>query len=160
MRNKDKTTFIVTTYINNGGITEKIMTEEEFQKLDPNEVDFHWNEAAGQIVIHDQNGNPIKYSGSIPGVGKVNQILLTEMMWQPGKLITPRQLCANTKRKSFSTNNNISSHLTRLRTAFGEKKLLPWYFRVRKHPFAFGWNADRSWRIIEVVAENSDGKEE
>jgi hypothetical protein len=157
-------TFLETVY-KDGAIAEKELSEQQVLAIDPHGVDFHFDEAFGRICIRKEDDAFLELAMAIPGVGDKNERLLTEMMWQPGRLLTPRQVAPilgmnpNYERQLREA---ISALLSRLRGGFGEKaekgkKPSPWYFLSRRRPFSFGWNAARTWRIIERIAEPVSG---
>ena len=151
-----------------GGISERDMTEAEMLAIDPHDVDFHFNEATGQICIRKEDGTYIEHLAVIPGVGAKGERLLTEMMWNYGQLIMPRQVATllgkSSRYQQDEFHNSISALLSRLRGAFGEKtergqKPSPWFFLSRRRPFSFGWNPARTWRVIERIAEAESSDE-
>ena len=152
-----KTGLFQETAYRDGRIAEKDLKEEQVAALDPHEVDFFYNEATGIIAIRKRDGQFLEYFGGIPGVGVKNERLLTEMMWHPGQLITPRQVAPVLRKSKIyeqdGLHNAIAALLSRLRKAFGEDASKPWFFLSRRRPFAFGWNPARTWCLIERIAE-------
>lgn len=148
--------FRQTTY-RDGKISESDLNEDQILALDPHEDDLHFNEAFGRICIRKQDGKFIEYFGAIPGVGAKNERFLTEMMWNPGQLITPRQVAPVLKKSKIyeqdGLHNAVAALLSRLRKGLGEDASRPWFILSRRRPFSFGWNPARTWCLIERIAE-------
>ena len=142
-------------------ISETTLTQEEYAKLDPTNVDFSWDEASGRISIQPKIGDRIEHTGSIPGTGPDGgEKLLLEMMYKPGQLLSLRHVMRPLGlvriRIDRKMRGIISAHLCRIRKAFGETADLPWFLVTTKRPFRFGWNGSASWRTIERVAQSDD----
>lgn len=137
-------------------ITERYLTREEVLRLDPHDVDFHWDRAFGKVFIRRPDGKHIEHSLTLPGVGWVSEDLLMAQMRRPGQLLTPVLLVAITKLATFEENYRISQRMSRLRAVFGENADSEWFFRSSRDPFSVGWNIERTWRIIEAVVASGD----
>ena len=151
--------FRETTY-NGEEITERHLTRQEVLRLDPDDVDFHWDKAFGRARAREPDGKRIEHSGTLPGVGWITEHLLMAMMRRPGQSLTPLHLMAITRLATFEKNNRISQRMTKVRQAFGESAGSDWFFKGTRDPFTVGWNIDRTWRIIETVItpEKEDGR--
>ena len=135
------------------------MTRAEYAQLDRTDVDFDCDEAFGRYYIRKRSGQILDYSVSLPGLGKVGWRLLFELMWRRGEMLSRCQIVSVTGNKSFRGQNCISTSLARFRRTFGETARKPWYFLTRRCPFAIAWHADRTWRIIEWIAQPTNGEE-
>ena len=154
-KDKNQDRFRMTMY-DGERITETYLTREEVLRLDPEEVDFHWNRAFGKAFIRTANGKHIEYSGTLPGVGWITEALLMAMIHRPGQLLTRVHLMAITRLATFERNNRISQRMSTLRSAFGETAESEWFFKGTRDPFTVGWNIERTWRIIEAVIASKD----
>ena len=136
----------------NGKITERLLTYDEMQALDPADDDFFVNKATGEIRIQPQEGEPLEHEDGIPGVGKNGWVLLDLLMWVL-EYQTVDELYRRSNNDSFAGKENVQALMTRLRRAFGESGDKPWFFRTRKNgKYAIRWDRKRSWRIIEKRA--------
>jgi hypothetical protein len=151
----DEDRFLETTY-RNGEFTQRVLTRKEALALDDGDpdVDVYINEASGRISIRTRGGELLRYTGRIPGVGsKVGRPFLDELMWQPGELLSVERLLQNPNLKSFKRPDTRATRLKALRTAFGETDEDPWYFTLCRGPWRIRWNQERSWRIVERLAQ-------
>jgi hypothetical protein len=152
----------------NGRITETEMTFEQTRALDPQDVDFHCDEVIGHYVIRRPDGPPIVYEQNIPHIGKKHGRVLFDIMFNAGQLRTPRcvaPLLGGTFYSERHLRGVVSAILSRIRLAFhegakGHRKRLgkcsrSWFIISRRYPYGFGWNAARSWRILESLATPS-----
>jgi len=122
--------------------------------IKPEETDFYYNEATGKIRIQRHESPPLEYFGFMPGIQQTTWLLLTELMFTPGIFLGTHELYRRTKHESFLSRANVSAYLKRIRKALGESGKASWYLWTRRAPdFAVCWHADRSWRIIERLAE-------
>jgi len=135
-----------------GKITERVLTYDEMQALDPADDDFYFNKATGEIRIQPQEGEPLEYEDGIPGVGHIGWVLLDQLMWAL-EYLTVDELYRRSNNESFADKEYVQAILSRLRRAFGESGDKPWFFRTRKNgEYAIRWDRKRSWRIIEKRA--------
>lgn len=151
----DADRFLETTY-RNGEFTREHRTLKEILARDLAEpdVDACINEVTGKITIRKQNGALLTYMGRIPGLGDhVGRQFLEELMWQPGELLTVERLLRNPNLKSFWRSDARAARLMALRTGFGETADDPWYFVLCSGPWRICWRSDRSWRIVERLAQ-------
>lgn len=140
-----------------GNIQENVITWQQMRAIQPDDVDLHYNEATGQIVIKPQKGKVIEYFGSIPGVGRIGWLLIEELMWSPSEFLTLVELYKRTNNESFASATGVASLLRRIRKSFGESGKNPWFFWTRKKSYyAICWHIDRSWRIVERLAESQE----
>ena len=141
-------------------ITERHLNRKEVLQLDPDDVDFHWDQAFGRAFIRKSDGKRLMYLGTLPGVGDVTGALLMAQMRRPGQLLGPVLLVVITKLATFEENSRVSQRMSRLRAAFGEDADSEWFFKGVRDPFSVGWNIERTWRIIETVItpENKDDR--
>ena len=145
----------------NCNIQEDVITWQQMRELKPQDVDFHHNEATGQTVIKPQKGKAIEYFGSIPGVGRIGWLLIEELMWSPSEFLTLAELYKRTNNESFASATGVASLLRRIRKSFGESGKNPWFFWTRKKTcYALCWHIDRSWRIVERLAQSQENATE
>lgn len=143
--------YIVATYLN-GRITQRRMTAEQVQALDPADVDFHWDTVFGRISIQPPQGARIERFGSIPGIGsRVGLPLLQTLMFSPGRLLTEYEL-RRVPGLANMVGNPLSQRLTKTRRAFGDSEKVAWFLITARNPFRTGWNKQRSWRFVEPLA--------
>ncbi len=136
----------------NGKITERYLTREEVKVLNPDDVDFHWDLAHAKAFIRTQNGKRIRLYGDRSRFGWITEPLLRAKMYAAGQSLTLGDLVAITKLVSLESSSRVSARKTKLRRIFGEVHKPSWFFIATKDPYAVGWSEDRSWRIIEFVA--------
>jgi hypothetical protein len=151
----DEDRFLETTY-RNGEFTQRVLTRKDVFALDDGEpdVDVYINEACGRISIQPRSGKRLEYDGAIPGVGlDVGRVLLEALMWQPGELLTVEDLLKRPQLKSFERSDARAARLMALRAGFGDTEDEPWYLLLRRNPWRLCWNRDRSWRIVERLAQ-------
>ncbi len=148
----------------NGNITETYLTREEVKRLNPNDVDFHWDKAFAKAVIRKQDGTRIKLCGDQSRFGWITEPLLITIMDLPGQLLTQRDLVLITRLVSFARSNRVSARKAKLRRIFGEVRCPSWFFIGNRDPFTVGWNENRTWRVIEFAPNSSrvedQGKEQ
>jgi hypothetical protein len=146
--------YLVATY-RNGRITQRKLTAEQVQALDPAEVDFHLDTIFGRISIQPPRGERLEHFGSIPGIGsEVGLPLLARLLFSPGELLT----VATIRRVPGLANmagNPLSQRLTRIRRAFRDSEKLAWFLVTARSPFRVGWNKLRSWRFVEPLARRA-----
>ena len=144
-----------------GALIEARMDTSMAVRLDPDDVDFHLDEAFGRIQIRQSDGTALKHLAEIPGIGAERRKVLLALMNRPGEFLCPRQLAALTGNTWLRDPRNVAGCVRALRRAFGETGTIPFYFITRRHPYAVAWS-DRSWRHIEPVALplNGNGREE
>ena len=157
----DEPEYLVTT-CRDGKVTEQRMTRSEVLALDPNEVDFHLDEAFGRIQIKQSDGTIVQHLAEIPGIGAERRKVLLALMNRPGEFLCPRQLAAPTGNTWLRDPRNVAGCVRALRRAFGETGTSAFYFITRRHPYAVALSAERTWRLIEAVALplNGNGREE
>jgi hypothetical protein len=151
----DEDRFLETTY-RSGEFVERVLTRKEVFDLDDGDpdVDVYINEVSGRIGIRTRDGELLRYTGRIPGVGsKVGRPFLDELMWQPGELLTENDLLKNPNLTSFKRPDVRATRLKALRTAFGETDEDPWYFNLCRCPWRIQWVKGMSWRIVERLAQ-------
>lgn len=144
--------YLVTSY-EGDNINDSVITKSQMIQLKPTDIDFHCNEVTGKVFIKPENGKTLEYFPSIPGVGRTSWQLIEELMWTPGEFLTLDRLYLQTNNDSFASENGVSALLTRIRRAFGESADEPWYFWTKEPDYAICWHADRTWRIIERLAD-------
>jgi len=148
--------YLVATY-RGGKITEERMTRDEKAKLNPEDVDFHCDDSTGQFRIQREDGTALDYFADLPQAGETHRRLLLDLMWQPGQLLCPQKLFRGLRGAPRYLRSLLIARLARLRRAFGESAEKPWYFLTRRSPYSVCWNAKRSWRFVERLAQADGG---
>src|SRR4030042_6598980 len=148
--------FLMTTY-KDGPIFEEVITKEQMMKLSPADTDFFHNEVTGWSFIKPETGDRIEYFGGIPEVGLTAWELIELFMRSPGEFFSLDRIYELTGNESFACGSNVSGFLKRIRRAFGESGDEPYFFLThRESPYRICWHKDRSWRIIERLAQPSN----
>ena len=142
--------YLVTTS-RDGEVTEQRMPRSAVLALDPDDVDFHCDEAFGRIQIRQSRGEPAQHPAEIPRIGPVRRKVLLVVMNRPGEYLSPRQLATLTGYPWLRDPRNVAGCIRSMRRAFGETGSRPFYFLTRRSPYAVAWCAGRSWRHIEAV---------
>lgn len=149
------------TMCHNAVFTETVINVEEAITFTA-DVDYFRNEVTGLNRIRKEDGSKMEYTPELPGVGeKVTLELLKDLMYASGVLRTAKQLARNPQLRTFydpsisvgENRNALAARLMKLKKAFGEDARSPWYFVVRRKGYAVGWNVERSWCIVEWLAE-------
>ena len=133
-------------------VSETRMTREAKGQLNPDDVDFLWDEATGQFRIRTKRGKVIEYFGTLPGIGDELRRMLLDLIWQPGELLSPQRCFPSSTMNPKYLRGIVTARLARLRRAFGESAAEPWFFLARRVPYSICWNGERSWRFIERLA--------
>jgi len=150
--------YLVTTY-RDGQFTEERLSRAEVMALDPNDVDLHWNDVTGDIAIHKEDGTALRFMGDLPGIGAEHRkMLLGTLLWKPGEFFSPGDLFPSMKKYNGYLRRRLATRTRRFRQAFGETANKPFYFLTRRAPYGLAFSADRSWRLIERLAQaENDG---
>ena len=138
-------------------VSQTRMTREEKSQLNPDDVDFLWDEATGQFCIRTKRGKVIEHFGALPGIGGELRRMLLDLMWQPGELLPPQKCFPNSTMNPKYLRGIVTARLARLRRAFGETAAEPWFFLARRVPYSLCWSGARSWRFVERVALPNGG---
>jgi hypothetical protein len=131
------------TTICDGIVEEQVVTRQERDRLDPSDVDVHIDETKRTVFIapySDGNGarnGPREASG----FGAYVWDFLTELVFAAGE------------RLPLESNASTNTRIRRLRRAFGDSKTRQWFFITTSMPYEASINTDRSWRIIERLAQ-------
>jgi len=144
--------YLVSEY-HGDGIKEFVVTESEAAHLDPNDVDCHIDEVQGSIQIKTYGGRLLVYEGSIRGLGPVGRALLDEIMRAPGRLLTAIYLAKNPHLTRIVEDWPRNALTLRLRRALGDTVEKSWYIFVATRPWRIRWQRERTWRVIEPMAE-------
>jgi len=112
----------------------------------------------GNVCIRTKKGKSMRYSPGIPGDGPVTVAFLRELMDSPGIYLTSKRLARNPRLSAFNSPEGtgpqaMAARLACLRRAFRETAREPWFFQVRRSKYAARWNPDRSYRLIEWLAQ-------
>lgn len=156
----DAPEYIATTWRDHE-LTAEHPTRSDVLATDPDDVDFHLDEAFGRIQIRQSDGTAVEHLVEIPGIGAARRKVLLALMNRPGEFLCPRQLAALTGNPWLRDPRNVAGCVRALRRAFGETGTRPFYFLTRRHPYAVAWSG-RTWRHIEAVALplNGSGQEQ
>lgn len=143
--------YVVAIY-RNGRITQRRMTAEQVQALDPTEADFHWDTVFGRISIQPPQGERIEHFGSIPAIGsRVGAPLLQRLMFSPGELL-PVAIIRRVPGLENMAGNPLAQRLTKIRRAFRDSEALGWFLVTARNPFRVSWNKRRSYLFVEPLA--------
>jgi len=157
-RSPNRPEYLVTTY-RDGKITEERMTRDEKAKLNPESIDFDWDDSTGRFRIRKEDGTTLDIFGDLPQAGETHRRVLLDLMWQPGELLCPQRLFRGSKGSPRYLRSLLISRIARLRRAFGESAEKPWFFPTRRSPYGVCWSAERSWRFIERLAQADSGRQ-
>ena len=131
------------TEIRNGQMTERVLTRQERDKLDPNDVDVQIDETQHTISIKpEESERSLTYGPrDKPRFGKLDWHLLSESFFSGGDLLKLEH--------DWSTHQRIR----RLRRFFGDSKEREYFFITTAKPYGIALNTARSWRFIEALTE-------
>lgn len=135
------------------GIVESVLPADEAYHLDPNDVDCHIDEVHGPIQIKTGQGPPLKYEGQIPGLGSNGRALLDEIMRAPGQMLTTWHLSKNPQLSRIVEPWPRAAATMRLRRALGDAVGQNRFVFVASRPWRIRWQRERTWRIIERLAD-------
>jgi len=132
------------TEIRDGQMTERVLTRQERDNLDPNNVDTQIDDTQRTISIKHKDGmKSVTYGpGDIPGFGEIEWKLLTDVVFCGGdRLELKAKLC------------HVHQRVRRIRRLFGDSKKRERFFITTAKPYGIAINTARSWRFIEALAE-------
>jgi hypothetical protein len=124
-------------------VEERAVARRDRDRLDPSEVDVHIDETKRTVLITPQsNGKGASNRPrEAPGLGPYVWELLTDLVFAAGE------------RVPLKSNASTNTRIRRLRRAFGDSKTRQWFFVTTSMPYEPSINTDRSWRIIERLAQ-------
>ena len=131
--------------IRDGQITERVLTRQERDALDPDDIDVQIDEPQQVIFIkHKDNLEPTRYGpGEMPGIGTSEWKLLAEAVCSAGDIFELRR-----------KDSCIHQRVRRLRRLFGDNKWDEWFLITVAAPsYGLAINLARTWRFIELLAE-------
>jgi len=131
------------TTIRDGQMSEQVLTRQERDRLDPNDVDVQIDEPLRAISIKQKDGMKSATFGpeDMPGFGEVEWKLLTDIMFSGGDMLKLEQDCS------------IHQRVRRLRRFFGDSKDRARFFITAAKPYGIAIATARTWRFVEVLAE-------
>lgn len=140
-----------------GCLSSRTLTLQELLERTDADVDLYLDEATGRISIQPRIGPRLRYRGTIPGLGRVGRPLLDDLMWQPGELLCVARLIRNPALRSLASPSVRATRLKSLRRAFHDSD--GWFFELARNPWRLRWNPERSWRLIEPLANGGSPPE-
>jgi hypothetical protein len=131
------------TEICNGQMTERVLTRQERDNLDPDDVDVQIDEPQHTISIKPEDDAESVTSGpeDMSGFGEGEWNLLSDTYFSGGDL--------HELEPDWSTHQKVR----RLRRFFGDSKGRERFFITTAKPYGIALNLARSWRFIEALAE-------
>lgn len=131
------------TEICDGQMSERILTRQERDELDPNEVDVQIDETQRTIAVkRKEDAESITYGPrDMPGFAKLEWDLLSDTYFSGGDQLNLGH--------DWSTHQKVR----RLRRFFGDSKGRERFFITTAKPYGIALNLARSWRFIEALAE-------
>jgi hypothetical protein len=145
--------YLDTTY-RDGEFSESVLTRKEALERDHEDVDLYINEPFGEIAIQPKDGARLRYRGEIPGLGPaVGRPFLDALMWQPGEFLTAEKLILDPRLESLAGADSRAARLRDLRRGFKDSPSDGWFFILARRPWRIAFNARRSFRLIERLAQ-------
>ena len=132
------------TVVCNGQMSEQILTRQERDKLDPNDVDVQIDEPRQEICIKHKGAtkSACYHANDMAGIGIREWNLLVETVFSAGDVVPLDSLA------------HIHQRVARVRRLFRDSKDEEWFFITTIMPnYGIALNTNRSWRFIEVLAE-------
>jgi hypothetical protein len=130
--------------IRNGQTSEQVLTRQERNKLDPNDVDVQIDEPRQEIWIQHKGAtkSACYHANDMVGIGTREWNLLVEAVFSAGDVVPLKSL------------PHIHQRVARLRRLFRDSKEDEWFFITTIMPnYGIVVNTNRNWRLIEVLAE-------
>lgn len=134
--------------------SRQIMTFAEAIKLNPEDVDFQWDNINQRISFQPQKGPRRHYDGRMPRVGDdVGEPLLRALLLRVPRpvdgmcMASDRMLC-------HLVGNAFNQRAKEIRKALLESGGLPWFILTARG--GYRWNPERSWRLIELHPVDSN----
>jgi len=132
------------TTICNSQMSEQILTRQEREKLDPNDVDVQIDEPRQEMWIKHQGAtkSTCYHANDMVGIGIREWKLLVETVFSAGDVVALDSL------------PHIHQRVARLRRLFRDSKDEEWFLTTTIMPnYGIALNTNRSWRFIEILAE-------
>jgi hypothetical protein len=133
------------TEIRNGQMVERVLTRQQRDRLNPNDVDVQIDEPRHEISIKHKGSTESKpyKPGEMRGIGTSEWNLLVEAVLSAGDVV-------ELKRKDGCVHQRVR----RLRRLFRDTKNAQWFLvTVAAASYGIAINTARSWRFIEALAE-------